>query len=970
MTWNSNDIIAQYGGSIIYKESRFFRLYNCSCSGPLNNNDCGGLIGYKACQNAGKCIIKNCKSNCNITSSSSYSGGIAAHEFGSWTGGNDNIGNDISGDNTGDKFGSSVALSDEGDILAVGASNSDTNIGQVKVYYRNNNSWVQKGSTIIGTKANSYSGTSVSLSSDGNILAIGERGTTSVSNTSRCVIKQWDSITSDWIDYGDSIGYSPKAHFGKSVSLSYDGNRLAVGAPLYLNKGFVRVYDYSDGSWSQIGSDLIGNANYKEYGHSVALSRSGEYLIVGQIYGTNNLSAQGGVYVYKYESSEWTQVGTTLYGSEANAYAGCSVSISNDGQIIAFGIYNGTGNNSTSGLVRVYRLVNDDWVQYGTDINGTTANDRFGYSVQLSGDGKTIIIGEPKDGTDKGRIFVYKYIDNDSDWSTFRNKTGSSNNGEFGKAVAISNNSYFMVGGADVGDTNGTSSGYIRSYDINYSSELIIKNSFYINDIEGTYCGGIVAGCYYQRVGVNIVLDNCFSKGSLNDSVTVAESSGGIIGSNFCSWSYMSNSCILNNCFTLLENGGTAGTSEGLVGPDVIATLNNCFSQTNLGGDSAVITNNDSYEKTAVDTYKTNSTIPNNWDPLLWSSASNDYPRLEVFINGTDWDSNGGVHASDYNYTLLYPTTINDYYFFKNNITENNRNFINRFNIYNSETVRDQIVDFSGLSETNKKFLRHSMLSIIFKNNSLKNYFKMTPTNLGLDSLSTKNYIYCFTVGTYSNPTIIDCTTQINNDNGVYANLDNEGDSVKFTKNSDYLQVTKKPNGDYFLNIFENDISTTDTAADDDTKTILGYEFYFGGAGSDGDGEGGGPCFTNTCYILTPTGYRNVSLLKPNDTIVTSDKRHINIINIFKTNCIRKFKPYYIPKNSLDDNMPSVDTYISRDHKFFHNNQWVKPKNTNLYKKWSQKDLIYYHTDHLIVNNVIMESWDGKTSHTEKSLDK
>ena len=81
---------------------------------------------------------------------------------------------------------------------------------------------------------------------------------------------------------------------------------------------------------------------------------------------------------------------------------------------------------------------------------------------------------------------------------------------------------------------------------------------------------------------------------------------------------------------------------------------------------------------------------------------------------------------------------------------------------------------------------------------------------------------------------------------------------------------------------------------------------------------------------------------------------------------MKKHAPYVIKKDSLGPNKPNVDTYISRDHRYYHKNQWVKPKHSLILKHWDEDDLIYYHiklpnynTDHLIVNNVIMESWDG-----------
>ena len=86
------------------------------------------------------------------------------------------LGNDIDGEAAGDQSGYSVSLSSDGKILAVGAIFNDGNgadAGHVRVYERDANGWTQLGIDIDGEAAGDQSGYSVSLSSDGKILAIG-----------------------------------------------------------------------------------------------------------------------------------------------------------------------------------------------------------------------------------------------------------------------------------------------------------------------------------------------------------------------------------------------------------------------------------------------------------------------------------------------------------------------------------------------------------------------------------------------------------------------------------------------------------------------------------------------------------------------------------------------------------------------------------------------------------------------------
>ena len=70
-----------------------------------------------------------------------------------------------------------------------------------------------------------------------------------------------------------------------------------------------------------------------------------------------------------------------------------NVSLSSDGTIIAIGARNNDGNGSNSGHVRVYKWNNSNWDQLGADINGEEEGDQSGWSVSLNSDGTIVAIG-------------------------------------------------------------------------------------------------------------------------------------------------------------------------------------------------------------------------------------------------------------------------------------------------------------------------------------------------------------------------------------------------------------------------------------------------------------------------------------------------------------------------------------------------------------------------------------------------
>ena len=75
-----------------------------------------------------------------------------------------------------DGYGRSIAMSDNNNIIAIGAFRNDgggSNAGHVRVVTKSNGAWLQMGSYINGENAGDYSGVSVDLSADGSVLAVG-----------------------------------------------------------------------------------------------------------------------------------------------------------------------------------------------------------------------------------------------------------------------------------------------------------------------------------------------------------------------------------------------------------------------------------------------------------------------------------------------------------------------------------------------------------------------------------------------------------------------------------------------------------------------------------------------------------------------------------------------------------------------------------------------------------------------------
>lgn len=196
---------------------------------------------------------------------------------------------EIDGEAAGDLSGWSVSASSDGSTLAVGSPlNNDNGLysGHVRVYRWNESKWAQLGCDIDGEKEYSFSGVSVSLSSDGGTLAVGAPGNNDNGyNSGHVRVYNWNGNT--WDQLGSDIdGEAAYDEFGGSVSLSSDGRTLAVGAPDNnsdngFDSGHVRVYTWAGTAWLQLGSDIDGEAAYDEFGWSVSLSSDGRTLAIG-----------------------------------------------------------------------------------------------------------------------------------------------------------------------------------------------------------------------------------------------------------------------------------------------------------------------------------------------------------------------------------------------------------------------------------------------------------------------------------------------------------------------------------------------------------------------------------------------------------------------------------------------------------------------------------------------------------------
>ncbi|OLQ72988.1 hypothetical protein BIT28_05950 [Photobacterium proteolyticum] len=372
-------------------------------------------------------------------------------------------------------FGQSIDLSDDGRTLAVSANNEDSSAtgidgdqsdnsalhsGAVYLYRFDGRDWGQEAYIkATNTDSNDDFGVAVSLSGNGNVLAVG--ATHEESQASGVNGNQTDNTLrgagavylyrfngQNWLSdaYIKASNTGQDDAFGSALSLSNDGSRLAVSATgessdatgvngdetndSASDSGAVYVYDYDGQAWSQQTYIKASNTDTDDYfGISISLSGDGETLAVGSpgedsrstsINGDeldNTAADAGAVYLYRFSGQSWGQEAyIKASNTDAGDYFGFDVSLSENGDWLAVGaiqessmetgITLSSSDNSAgaSGAAYLYHYDGNSWMEssYYKSSNSESA-DVFGYSVSISSSGHALAVSaylEDSESTD------------------------------------------------------------------------------------------------------------------------------------------------------------------------------------------------------------------------------------------------------------------------------------------------------------------------------------------------------------------------------------------------------------------------------------------------------------------------------------------------------------------------------------------------------------------------------------------
>jgi tartrate dehydratase beta subunit/fumarate hydratase class I family protein len=431
----------------------------------------------------------------------------------------------------GDQLGHAVALSADGITMAVGVpmdgggKNETFSAGSVYVYTRTGNRWAQQAYLKSSNPdADDQFGFAVAMSADGNTLAVsapfedssargvnGNQRDNSIKNSGAVYLFTRSGSTwsqQAYVKASNTGELEEGDQFGYSVALSGDGNTVAVGAigddssasgingnqadNSMNGAGAVYVLTRNGSAWSQqayVKSSMTRPAVM--FGYSVALNRSGDTLAVGEFDADRG---RGALYMFTRNAGIWSpDARLQSSNGESQDSLGCWVAISDDGNTVAAGALDedsvltgvqpgnrGAEDEATdmsAGAAYIFVRTGGSWSQQAfIKATNTGKEDWFGVRLALSGDGNTLAVGAPnEDSASKGvgsrqdddSAFeagaVYVYTRTGTTWSTqaYVKASNTMPYDEFGNSVALTRDGKLMVVGAHFQDSGAVDSGAV-----------------------------------------------------------------------------------------------------------------------------------------------------------------------------------------------------------------------------------------------------------------------------------------------------------------------------------------------------------------------------------------------------------------------------------------------------------------------------------------------------------------------------
>jgi hypothetical protein len=299
---------------------------------------------------------------------------------------------------------------------------------------------------------NYMTGFSVSISGNGNVIAVGAPGYNTNNGGVLIYTNNNGTITYDTIISPSAAG----SYIGQTVKLNEDGTVLAIGAPLWNGIfGRIWIYKYTT-SWNLV--QTIANpdgGSLRYFGDCISMNCNGNKIFIG-----GRSAITGGIFGRVYVTNYSTSLGRWTLN---NYYTGIPITTSSSIADVDFDfkaaindnllVISSPSQNNTIGTVSVLSLGPTTDISSNQFVISPEAGEvGFGYKVCISGDAKTIYISSATDDSNEGQIWIYRQSEQDpTSWirvlEPFRG-TGDIGQPQQGFAIACGlNGANLMIGG-------------------------------------------------------------------------------------------------------------------------------------------------------------------------------------------------------------------------------------------------------------------------------------------------------------------------------------------------------------------------------------------------------------------------------------------------------------------------------------------------------------------------------------------
>lgn len=379
---------------------------------------------------------------------------------------------------TGDS-GYSVSINGSGNDIIWGVRNDNSAQGAVWSSHRTGSTWVQ-----VGTKVTSMLGVVVSnfgryaaLSEDGKTLAAGFPSENVLDGFVYVYVTNGISWVIEAKISNDTPGIGGR--FGTNLSLSANGNTLAISSAAESTNGAIRIFTRTAGVWTR-QARLVNAATITSQGSALVLGALGTTVIFSGEF--------SGVFIYTRIADTWVEKVANLGKIHWTASSITQIDISADETVIV------TSSGTAGAGVVVFKLINLVWTQVGANFatfyTPLVANVNFGCASSISASGTTISVGDVGDNTGQGATFIF--TESAGVWSQQAILVGtlSGATDAQGRHVALLNNgltcitssvAYSGVGGIWIFDYDGTSwvqrSGVISGYGVGFGTSISVQKT-------------------------------------------------------------------------------------------------------------------------------------------------------------------------------------------------------------------------------------------------------------------------------------------------------------------------------------------------------------------------------------------------------------------------------------------------------------------------------------------------------------